>query len=252
MPGMSLGEGFLWSPLAFLLAGATLRNANPELEEAARVAGAGVFATIRRITLRLSLPAILALAMLVFIRAVEAFEVPALVGLPGRIYVLTTDIYGNMTAKVPPDLGSASALSVLMLLIVFVLLSIYGRLARHSERYATITGKGFRPRPFDLGWPRYVAAALLVADFVLLMVVPIAMLIWVALLPFHQPVSFAALKLMSLSNYRTGLASDLWLVANTLVVPVVTATIAMGLTLVAAWLPVRRAPGRPTAQRLAH
>jgi len=251
MPGMILVEGFLWSPLAFLLAGATLRNANPELEEAARVAGAGVFATIRRITLRLSLPAILALAMLVFIRAVEAFEVPALVGLPGRIYVLTTDIYGNMTAKVPPDLGSASALSVLMLLIVFVLLSIYGRLARHSERYATITGKGFRPRPFDLGRPRYVAAALLVANFVLLMVVPIAMLIWVSLLPFYQPVSFAALKLMSLSNYRTVLASDLWLVANTLVVAVVTATIAMGLTLVAAWLAVRRAPGGRTAERLA-
>src|ERR1700693_4188070 len=46
MPGMVLVEGFLWSPLAFLLVGATLRNANPELEEAARVHGAGVFEII--------------------------------------------------------------------------------------------------------------------------------------------------------------------------------------------------------------
>ena len=45
MPGMIMVEGFLWSPLAFLLVGATLRNANPELEEAARVSGAGVGAT---------------------------------------------------------------------------------------------------------------------------------------------------------------------------------------------------------------
>ena len=99
MPGMIMVEGFLWSPLAFLLVGATLRNANPELEEAARVSGAGTWMTIRRVTLRLSLPSILALAMLVFIRAIEAFEVPALVGLPGRISVLTTDIYGNMVAQ---------------------------------------------------------------------------------------------------------------------------------------------------------
>src|SRR5262245_34878374 len=55
MPGMIMVEGFLWSPLAFLLVGATLRNANPELEEAARVSGAGLWATIQRVTLRLSL-----------------------------------------------------------------------------------------------------------------------------------------------------------------------------------------------------
>src|SRR5262249_60992027 len=73
MPGMIMVEGFLWSPLAFLLVGATLRNANPELEEAARVSGAGLGATIRRVPLRLSLPSILALSMLVFIRAIEAF-----------------------------------------------------------------------------------------------------------------------------------------------------------------------------------
>jgi ABC-type sugar transport system permease subunit len=39
--GMILIEGLLWSPLVFLLLGATLRNFNPELEEAARMAGAG-------------------------------------------------------------------------------------------------------------------------------------------------------------------------------------------------------------------
>ena len=194
MPGMVLVEGFLWSPLAFLLVGATLRNANPELEEAARVHGAGVWDTIRRVTMRLSLPSIMALSMLVFIRAIEAFEVPALVGLPGRISVLTTDIYSNMVARAPPDIGGASALSVLMLLLVLVLLYVYGRLSRHAERFATITGKGFRPRPFDLGRLRYVAAAVLVFNFVLLLLVPMLMLVWVSLLPFFQPVSVGGLQ----------------------------------------------------------
>jgi iron(III) transport system permease protein len=252
MPGMIVVEGFLWSPLAFLLVGATLRNANPELEEAARVSGAGLWATIQRVTLRLSLPSILALAMLVFIRAIEAFEVPALVGLPGRVSVLTTDIYSNMVAKAPPDIGGASALSVLMLVLVMALLAIYGRLSRHAERFATITGKGFRPRPFDLGRARYAAAAALVVNFVLLLVVPMAMLAWVSLLPFYQPVSAAALKLVTLNNYRTVFSPDhVELIANTLLVAVATATLAVALTFVAAWLAVRRAPGGWALERLA-
>jgi iron(III) transport system permease protein len=252
MPGMILVEGFLWSPLAFLLVGATLRNANPELEEAARVHGAGVWDTIRRVTMRLSLPSILALSMLVFIRAIEAFEVPALVGLPGRISVLTTDIYSNMVARAPPDVGGASALSVLMLLLVLVLLYVYGRLSRHAERFATITGKGFRPRPFDLGRLRWVAALLLVLNFVLLLMVPMLMLVWVSLLPFFQPVSLAAFKLISLHNYYTVLASgQLELLVNTMLVAVATATCAVALTFLGAWLAVRRAPGGWIVERLA-
>jgi iron(III) transport system permease protein len=252
MPGMVMVEGFLWSPLAFLLVGATLRNANPELEEAARVHGAGVWDTIRRVTMRLSMPSIMALSMLVFIRAIEAFEVPALVGLPGRISVLTTDIYSNMVARAPPDVGGASALSVLMLALVLVLLYGYGRLSRHAEKFATITGKGFRPRPFDLGRLRGVAAAVLVAYFVLLLVVPMLMLLWVSLLPFFQPVTAAAFKLISFNNYRTVLASDhLPLMLNTFLVAIATATIAVTLTFLAAWLAVRRAPGGWLIERLA-
>jgi iron(III) transport system permease protein len=252
MPGMIMVEGFLWSPLAFLLVGATLRNANPELEEAARMSGAGLWPTIKRVTLRLSLPSILALAMLVFIRAVEAFEVPALVGLPGRVSVLTTDIYSNMVAKAPPDIGGASALAVLMLLLVLLLLYAYGRLSRHAERFATITGKGFRARPFDLGGLRYAAAAVLIVNCVLLLLVPVAMLVWVSLLPFYQPVSAAALKLVTLDNYRSVLSPDhVDLIANTLMVAVATATIAMALTFAAAWLAVRRAPGGLLLERLA-
>src|SRR5215831_15220764 len=252
MPGMVLVEGFLWSPLAFLLVGATLRNANPELEEAARVHGAGVWQTIRRVTLRLSLPSILALSMLVFIRAVEAFEVPALAGLPGRVSVLTTDIYSNMVARAPPDVGGASALSVLMLALVLVLLAIYGRLSRHADKFATVTGKGFRPRPFDLGRLRHAAAAVLIANFVLLLLVPVAMLTWVSLLPFYQPLSAAALELVTLANYRTVFSPDhVGLIVNTLLVATATATIAVALTFLAAWLVVRRGPGGFIVDRLA-
>src|SRR5262249_54423674 len=117
--------------------------------------------------------------------------------------------------------------------------------------FATITGKGFRPRPFDLGRWRYLAAAVLVLNFVLLLLVPMLMLAWVSLLPFFAPVSAASMKLISLNNYRTVLASDhLELMTNTLLVAVATATFAIGITFLAAWLSVRRGPGGWLIERL--
>jgi iron(III) transport system permease protein len=251
MTGMVLVEGFLWSPMAFLLVAATLRNANPELEEAARMSGASAGEVFRRITLRLSAPAIAALAMLIFIRAIEAFEVPALVGLPGRVYVLTTDIYNKVFAVAPPDLGGASAFSILLLAVVLVLLYYYGRLSKHADRFGTITGKSFRPRPFDLGRWRPLAGAAILLNFFLLLIVPMAMLIWTALLPFYQPVSLRAFKFLSLANFRTVLSSDHWdLAVNTIIVSVATATIAMTITSFGAWLAVRRQPGGWLIERL--
>ena len=106
--GMILIEGFLWSPLVFLLLSATFRASNAEMEEAARMSGASIFDTVWRISLRLAWPAILAMALFVFIRNLEAFDVPVLVGTPGRVTLLTTDIY-LATKEVPPLLGHASA-----------------------------------------------------------------------------------------------------------------------------------------------
>ena len=253
MTGMVLIEGFLWSPLVFLLLSATFRAANPELEEAARMAGASVWNTFRRITLRLAMPALLALALLVFIRAIEAFEVPALVGLPGRVNVLTTDIFLEIRGRVPPDLGYASAFASVLLIVVAVLLHYYGRVSKHAERYHTVTGKGFRPRPFDLGKGRPLAGAVILLNFLLVLALPTLVLVWASLLPFYQTFSVKALKLLSFVNYSNVFASGLYLdlVANTMLVAAATATITMALTLFAGWLAARRHPGGAVLDQLA-
>lgn len=253
LPGMILVEGLLWSPLVFLLLGATLRNFNPELEEAARMSGAGTWSTIRRITLRLSMPSILALALLVFIRALEAFEVPALVGLPGRVHVLTTDIYDTMHLTMPPDLGSASALSVLLLALVSVLLYFYTRLTKNAERFATITGKNFRPNQLDLGRWRYAGGAILILNLILLLVLPATILIWASLLPFYQSFRVAALPLLTLDNYRHVFGSSryIMLLGNTFIIAVVTATVVMLTASLTAWLSVRKVKGAAALDQLA-
>ena len=253
LPGMMLVEGLLWSPLVFLLLGATLRNFNPELEEAARMSGAGTWSTIRRITLRLSMPSILAVALLVFIRVLEAFEVPALIGLPGRVHVLTTDIYDTMELTMPPDLGSASALSVLLLGLVSILLYFYIKQTKNAERFATITGKNFRANQLDLGRWRHIGGAVLILNLVLLLLLPMIILVWASFLPFYESFRASALPLLTLDNYRHVLGSSRYvmLLGNTLIVAMVSATVVMLIASLTAWFSVRKVKGATALDQLA-
>lgn len=243
--GMIWIEGLIWSPLVFMLLCATLRNFNPELEEAARMCGASAWRTVRRVTIRLSMPSVVALLMLVIVRTIEAFEVPALVGVPANVRVLTTDIYQLMNRTIPPDTGTASALSIILLVIVVGLLWFYGRLTRNAERFATVTGKNFRPNLFRLGKWRAFAGAVLLVNFMLLVMLPLAMLLWVSLLPFYQGVRMSAISSFSLVNYINVLETSHYggLIINTVIVAMVTASIVMGLTVLSAWLSVRNVPG---------
>lgn len=252
LTGMVLVEGFLWSPLVFLLLSASFRAANADMEEAARMNGAGVFATLWRISLPLALPAILALALFVFIRNIEAFEVPALIGLPGRIEVITTNIYTSVK-QVPPDLGRANAFSVMLLGVVAVLLHFYSRLSRRAERFHSITGKGFRPRPIELGALRVPAGALVLANFFVILVLPICALIWTSLLPFARPFATAALSLLTTKNYVAVLTSPQYLTLgwNTIVVAVGSATAVMALAILGGWLAARRWPWSGLIDQLA-
>jgi iron(III) transport system permease protein len=252
MPSMIFIEGLLWSPMVFLLLSATLRNFNPELEEVAKMCGASGMQIFKRVTLKLSMPSVLALIMLVFIRSLEAFEVPAVVGIPGQIHMLTTDIYETLQA-IPPDLGSASALSACLLAIVAVLLYVYGRMTRSAEQFATVTGKNFKPTKVSLGRWRYLAGAVVLGNFAMLTVLPVVVLVWASLLPFYQAPSASALTLMTLNNYINVLQSSHYvdLIVNTLVIAAASATIVMLMTSLVAWLRGRKAAGSTLLDSLA-
>jgi iron(III) transport system permease protein len=243
LTGMVLIEGFLWSPLVFLLLSASFRAANADMEEAARMSGAGIFTTLWRISLRLALPAILALALFVFIRNIEAFEVPALIGLPGRVEVITTNIYVSVK-QVPPDLGRANAFSVVLLAVVAILLHFYSRLSRHAERFHSITGKGFRPRLIDLGVYRAVAGGLVLANSLIILVLPLLALLWTSFLPFARPMSPSALHLLTTKNYLAifGSPQYLELGRNTLIVAAGAASVVMATAVLGGWLAARRWP----------
>src|SRR5919199_6029274 len=102
LPGMIWVEGLGTSPLTFLLMSAALKSMDPALEESASISGAGWLVALRRVTLPLMLPAVFSVLLIVFVRALEGFEVPVVIGLPGRIQVLTSRIYVAL-AKSPQD-----------------------------------------------------------------------------------------------------------------------------------------------------
>ncbi len=253
MWGMVLIEGFLWSPMSFLLLAAVFRASNSDFEEAAQMSGAGVGKVLRLISMKLAMPAVAAVALLVVIRSIEAFEVPALVGLPGNVRVLTTDIYLDLKQRVPPDFGYASAFSMVLLAIAAVLLWFYSRLSKNAARYHTVTGKGYRPRPFDLGRARPFAGAFVLFNFTLILVIPNAALLWQSLMPFSQSFSLRGLGLLTLENYRTVFSAGNYgsLVWQTLLISASSATTTVLLTVFAAWLAVRRRPGAWALDQLA-
>jgi iron(III) transport system permease protein len=178
-----------------------LRNSDAAFEEAASMCGAGLSATFRRVTFGMVRPALLALGLLVFIKASEAFEVPALVGLPGSTRVLTSTIYQQLALAQPPDVGRASAFGVLLLVVMATLLQFYNRVTASAHRYQSITGKGFRPRVFRLGRWRYAAGAAVVAIPFIVVIIPLATIVWAAFLPYYQPFSIAALPKLGIGNF---------------------------------------------------
>jgi iron(III) transport system permease protein len=240
MWGMVFVEALLWSPFVFLLLAASFRSMDPSLEEASAVCGARVWQTLRRISLRLMLPAFFSVLLLIFIRAFESFEIPALVGLPGDIRVLTTSILLD-AQRMPPTYGRAGAFSVLLMLVVACTLYFYFRLTREAARFHTITGKGYRPALVQLGAWRYLTAAgLLLYSFVLL-VLPFLIVLWASLLPFYIQPSLEAISKFTLKNYVTAIhfpkITDS--IKNSVLLGLGSASAVMVLTTLASWILVR-------------
>jgi iron(III) transport system permease protein len=247
MGGMVFVESVLWSAVVFLLMAVPFRSMDATLEEAGRVARGSGPEIFVRITLRLAMPAGLAVILISVVRNLEAFEVPAILGLPGGVNVLTTQIFVRLHATVLPNYGQVSAYSVLLVMLVLPLLYAYHRATKGQGRYATITGKGLRTARLNLGPYRWVAG-LFMLTLPALILMPILMLTWVSLLPFYQLPSASALASVSMSNYYA-LAAPGSRVFESLVstgmVAAGSATVVVLLTAAACWLIVRtRVPGR--------
>jgi iron(III) transport system permease protein len=252
MAGMIWVLGSDQIPLAFLLLSASFRSMDPSLEEAAVISGTGIVRTTFHITLRILLPAILAVWMISFVRAIENFEVPALIGIPSGILVFATEVY--LATQKSANFGLASTFAVVYLAITAIGIVFYLKATKISERFTTITGKGYRPVAFDLGRWRYPLALITLLFAFVLFILPVLIVVWSSFLPFYMPPSKEALASLTLGNYKRLLSLPVidrafW---NSLVLGVSSATIVMFLTAIVAWIVVRsRSPLKGTLDFLA-
>jgi len=251
--GMIWVDGLHYSPMAFLIMTAAFRSMDPSLEESAMMSGAGIFQIVYRITLKLTWPAIFATMLILFVRATESFEVPALLGLPVGIQVFTSAIY-QAIHHYPSQVGLASTYAVTLLLITTVGVYLQSQLSTKGSKYSTMTGKGYRPRPMDLGNWRYLTAAIFIVYFLFIVVLPFLVLLWSSLQKFYSVPSMAAVKNITLDAYRfiwdyPTVGRSVW---NSLALSLGTATIIMLVTAVITWIVVKtKIPGRWILDNLA-
>jgi iron(III) transport system permease protein len=232
--------GMIWAlsshsfPLAYLLMGPAFRVLDTRLEEAALAGGARTWEVAARVTLPLLRPAVISTLMLLFVRGIESFEVPRLIGLPAGVHLMTTEIQRSASAAVP-HFGRAAALGLLLLVLAVLGVYLYRRATRNAEAYATVTGKGFRPGRVALGrlrWPAVLGAGAL---FAFALGVPVATLAWQS--AYHN-------GSVSLENYRFVFTYPIVAHAfvNSALLGAGAATIVTLLGFVMAWLAQRALP----------
>jgi iron(III) transport system permease protein len=243
-------EGIIWvmgiyyTPIVFLFCSGALQSMDPSLEECSRASGASNLRTTLKITFPLISPAILGGTLLVFVLAMAAFGVPAVLGISESYYVVTTRIL-TLISGYPPEHALAAALG--LLLFLFSAAGVYfQRRVLGKRQFITVTGKGFRPRKIKIGKWKVPFLVICWLYIFLSSVLPTGALIWTSLLKYL--VIHPSKATYTLSNYVYiwfSYPNTVLAVKNSLIIAVVGASIGIVLNGGISWILHRtRLPGR--------
>src|SRR5437588_11276437 len=116
MEGMIVIFGFYYAPYIYMFTASALRNMDPALEEAAEVSGASAVRILFTITFPLIAPAIISGMLLSFIVMLGIYGIPAVLGAPANISVLTTYIF-KLTNWSPPLYSTAAAVAIILMVV---------------------------------------------------------------------------------------------------------------------------------------
>jgi iron(III) transport system permease protein len=236
---MALFEG----TVAFVMISAAMKSMDPALEDSARVLGAGKLRTMLTVTLPLVTPGVLGAAIFVFAEMLGSFAAALVLGIPARLFVVTTAIW-EVIASYPPDYPRAAAMGVSLFAVMFVALALYRRIVTRGT-YSTITGKAFRPRPLDMGRMKWLMLATCCAYVFLAVVLPLAALLLTSFQKFATVI--LPNSVFTLDNYRTslGLGPVRLALGNSLALGFGVATIGVAIITVLVWIIYRsRVPAR--------
>ena len=241
IPGMAFIQGVSFVPSAFFMLAAAYRTMDPALEEAAYTSGVSKLQTFLRINVPITLPAIAGVMVYLFMTAIAVFEVPAIIGFPARILVLSALIFTSTNPPTGlPNYGQAGAYGAIMLAAGLILAYFYVRLVRHGKKYTVITGRGYRPREIALGSWKWPALAFVFVYLAMEVFIPFLVLLWASLLPHLQLPSAEAVAQMTFDNY-THMFDHVGALPfiNTAILMFVVPTATMVLSVLVSWVVVR-------------
>ncbi len=239
---MGLVQGLNLTALAFILTAQMFRAMNPSLEEAAKIHGMSFAGTVRRITLPLAFPAILAAFIYMLTIGIATFDVPAIIGLGNRIYMLSTYVYlkANPPDSGLPQHGVTAALGTVMILLALLLTWWYSQVLRQGHRYEVITGKGYRPTLIHIGRWSVLAWGLIALYFLATKLIPLLLIAYAAFTPYLAPPSWEMLGKLSLAGFHNLNWDLFWRgLYNTVLLVVTVPLITLVLAFCISWLIVR-------------
>lgn len=241
MPGMSWVQGLSMVSVTFVLVAPSFANMDAALEEAAQVHGGSFGRTMRRVTLPLSRAALVAAFLYVAAMGLSTLDIPLLLGVASNRFVFSSYLWLQTSSpENAAQYGPAAAFASFMILIALLLSWRYMRVLAQARRYEVITGKSFRPKTIELGRWRGPARLYLLGVMVLANLLPIFVLVWVAFLPFMEPISLSAIGNLTFDNFRNmPFALVRRGLTNTALLAIVTPTVAVGLSLVFSWIVLR-------------
>src|ERR1700709_2798390 len=228
LSGMVFVFGIYYAPYVYMFTSSALRNMDPSLEEAAEISGASAFATLFSVTFPLIMPAIISGLLLSFIVMLGIYGIPAVLGAPTNISVLTTYIF-RLTNWSPPLYNTAAAVAILLMVVTGVLVWLQQKVLT-GRSYTTVAGKAFRPRNLDLGRWRWFTFGLAMVYLLIVVVLPLAALIVAAFRKFmfiRDAASLFDMRQYSLMHFNAIFDNPLTLrsIYNAVEVGVITAVV---------------------------
>lgn len=231
-------------PYVFTLVANGLDRVPSDLEDASSILGGRAFTTLRKITIPLVLPAMLAGSLIAILQALTMFGSPAILALPAGFHVITTKIWSLF--QFPPKPGLAAAAALPLLVITVLLLQgkswILGR-----KGYTVLGGKSGEPRVLKLGRWKAAGIAFALGVLSLTVLLPYAALLKTALTKnVSEPLTWATLTLHNFRFVFFEFSATKLAMWNTFILGFSTATIGTGIALMAAYM-VSRTPVRGAA-----
>jgi iron(III) transport system permease protein len=173
-PGLALVISLHSFPLIFIFVKSALDLISSEMEDAANILGAGTWTATRKVTLPLVWPSILGGVIVVFLETIALFGTPAIIGIPARINVVTTQLWQFFEYPVRVEVAAAYAMPLLLITIAIILAQ---KLLLARKGYVSQTGKGGERRQIKLGPWRWLVFAYCAFVGAMAVVMPVAVLL---------------------------------------------------------------------------